>query len=68
MNRLKPLLNQLISPKQIGFLEGKNFFDGIVLVQEVVHFLISKMYPSMMIKLNFSKAYDRLNLDFLLQV
>jgi hypothetical protein len=36
-NRLKPLLNSLILPKQGGFVEGRKIWDNIILVQEAIH-------------------------------
>ena len=41
MNRLKPLLPNLISPEQSGFVEGRQILDGVILVHEVIHSLKS---------------------------
>ena len=55
----------LISPEQSGFVEGRQIFDGVVLVHEVLHSLKSSRIPGMMIKLDIAKAYDKLNRDFM---
>ena len=64
-NRLRPLLPILISPEQAGFVEGRQILDGIILVHEVIHSLKQDKTPGMLLKLDLSKAYDKLNWDFL---
>ena len=64
-NRLKPLLPSLISPVQSGFVEGRQILDGVILVQEVLHSLKNSRIPGMLIKLDISKAYDKLNWVFI---
>lgn len=66
--RLKPLLDKLISAEQTGFVEGRQILDGLVVTQEVIHSLKVKKQKGMMIKLDFSKAYDRLNWNYLEKV
>lgn len=38
-NRLKLLLPQLISPEQLGYVEGRQILDGIILMHEIIHSL-----------------------------
>ena len=38
-NRLKPLLMDLVSQEQSGFVEGRQMLDGVILVHEVMHSL-----------------------------
>jgi len=63
--RLKPILVNIISLEQTGFVEGRQILDGLVVAQEVIHSLKQKKEKGMMIKLDLSKAYDRLNWNFL---
>eukprot|EP00253_Pinus_taeda_P017716 PITA_17716 len=63
--RLKPLLDKLISVEQTGFVEGRQILDGLVVTQEVIHSLKVKKQKGMMIKLDMSKAYDRLSWNYL---
>jgi len=60
-NRLNPILIKLISPEQGGYVEGKKISDGIILAHETIHSLKSAKLHGMTIKLDMSKAYDRLN-------
>jgi len=56
--RLNPLLDSLIFAEKIGFVEGRQILDGLVVTQEVIHSLNMKKQKGMMIKLDLSKAYD----------
>jgi hypothetical protein len=38
-NRLKPILQEIISPEQGGFVEGRKILDGIVVSHETIHSL-----------------------------
>lgn len=62
---LKPFLPNLISPEQTNFMEGQQILDGFVTSQEIVHSQMDQKLPGMMIKLDLSKAYDRLSWDYL---
>eukprot|EP00253_Pinus_taeda_P007421 PITA_07421 len=66
--RLKPLLPSIISPEQMGFVEGRQILDGLVVTQEMIHSLNQKKQRGMMIKLDLSKAYDRLSWRYLRMV
>lgn len=66
--RLKPLLPSIISPEQTGFVEGRQILDGLVVTQEMIHSLNQKKHRGMMIKLDLSKAYDRLSWRYLRMV
>lgn len=60
-NRLKPLLPLLISPEQTGYVEGRQIMDGMILSNEVIHSLKLLKKPGMIIKLDLSKAFDKLS-------
>ena len=64
----KPLLSGLISPKQMGFVEGKQILDGIILTHEIIHSLKQTKTSRMLIKVDIAKAYDKVNWMFLKEV
>ena len=64
-NRLKPLLPLLISPEQSDYVEGRQILHGIILAHEVVHSLKTSKTPGMILKLDLSKAFDKLSWTFI---
>lgn len=62
VNRLKPLLPDLISPMQNAFVAGRQIQDNIGIAHELVHFLKfrrTKCKFELVIKLDMHKAYDK---------
>lgn len=67
-NRLKPLLHQFISPFQSAFIPGRLISDNSLLAFEIAHFLKRRRYGKFgygALKLDMSKAYDRVEWPFL---
>eukprot|EP00253_Pinus_taeda_P013020 PITA_13020 len=67
-NRLKPLLPLLILPEQTGYVEGRQIMDGIILSNEVIHSLKIFKNPGMIMKLDLSKAFDKLSWEYIKQM
>lgn len=67
-NRLKLILPRIINPNQGGFVVGCQILDGIVLAHEIVHSTFTSGEDVMLLKLDISKAYDRVDWDFLMLV
>ena len=69
-NRLKPILDRLISPTQSAFVPGRSIHDNSVLVQDAIHSLKKKKDAQgwMEFKIDLEKAYDRLSWEFVEQV
>lgn len=67
-NRLKPLLEKIISPTQSAFVKGRLIQDNIVLAHEIIRKLKRKKGADgcMAVKLDMSKAFDRVEWGFLL--
>ena len=64
-NRLKPLMPLLISPEQTGYVEGRQILDGIILTHEIIHSLKICKKPGMLLKIDLSKAFHRLNWNYI---
>lgn len=60
-NRLKPLLPNLISPKQTGFVEACQILDGIIMAHEMIHSLKQTKTLGMLLKVDLAKAYDKVD-------
>lgn len=68
-NRLKPLLNMLISENQCAFVPNKLITYNIMLAFETQHYLKRKTQGKegfAALKLDISKAYDRVEWSHLL--
>jgi exonuclease III len=67
-NRLKCFLPTIVSPEQSAFVPGRLISDNILVAFESLHSMSSRMSGKkgfMALKLDMSKAYDRLEWDFL---
>jgi hypothetical protein len=58
---LKPILPFIISLEQSRYVEGRHILDNIILAHELIHSLHSTKSPSMLLKLDLSKAFDKLS-------
>jgi hypothetical protein len=63
--RLKLILPTIISPEQSGYVKGRQILDSIILAHEVIHSLQKTKMPGMLLKLDLSKAFDKLSWEYL---
>lgn len=69
--RLKPLLHVLISDTQSAFVSGRAISDNVLITHETLHFLRTskaKKRCTMAVKMDMSKAYDRIEWGFVKEV
>lgn len=62
--RLQPILRDVISLEQTAFLQLRFILDNIVLTQESLHWAKTSKQPTVFLKLDFSKAYDKVSWNF----
>jgi len=60
-NRLKPTLPYLVSEEHTSYVEGRQILNNIIQAHEVVHTLTSKRQVGMIMQLDISNAYDKVN-------
>ncbi|KAK6780041.1 hypothetical protein RDI58_022225 [Solanum bulbocastanum] len=64
--RLAPILPNLISPNQSGFVKGRSITENIMLAQEIIHQIKRPTIGSnVVIKLDMAKAYDRVSWSYI---
>jgi hypothetical protein len=54
-------LPTIISPEQSGYIEGRQILDSVILAHEVIHSLQKTKTPGMLLKLDLSKAFDKIS-------
>eukprot|EP00253_Pinus_taeda_P029977 PITA_29977 len=59
--RIVPILSRNISMEQFGFLDGRQIHEAIGVAQEVIHSVKQKKKKGAVLKIDLSKAYDRIN-------
>jgi mannosylglycoprotein endo-beta-mannosidase len=63
--RIKWILPKSISQKQFGFLEGRQIHEAIGVSQEAMHIIKNHKIKGAVLKIDLSKAYDRVSWIFL---
>ncbi|MBV5331928.1 reverse transcriptase family protein, partial [bacterium] len=67
-DRLGPCLNEVISPEQTAFLQGRNMGDSIMLLQGLPRLLCRDMKQALAVFCDFEKASDTIDRKFLFRI
>ncbi|XP_071713279.1 uncharacterized protein [Rutidosis leptorrhynchoides] len=67
-NRLIKVVPELVGSEQSAFIKGRFILDGALIANETLDFLKSSKQKGLIFKVDFEKASDYLNWDYLLDV
>jgi hypothetical protein len=59
--RLTPYAGKIISETQTTFIPGRYILEGVVVLHEILHEIRVKKLKGIILKLDFEKAYDKVN-------
>jgi hypothetical protein len=65
--RVEPYMGKLISSCQTAFIKGRNIMDGVMSLHEILHEARRKKQQGVVLKLDFEKAYDKVDWDYLMK-
>nr|KYP53716.1 Retrovirus-related Pol polyprotein LINE-1 [Cajanus cajan] len=67
VHRIRPYLDEFIGPLQSSFILGRGTSDNALIAQEIIHCMHKKKSKAghIIFKIDFKKAYDKINWDFL---
>jgi len=67
-NRLRSVIGYVISDAQSTFIKGRQIFDGILVANEVVNDARKRKKDLLLFKVDFEKAYDSIDWNYLEEV
>jgi hypothetical protein len=66
-NRISSIAEKIIHPTQTAFMPGRHILEGVVILHETIHELHRKKLDGVLFKIDFEKAYNKVNWSFLQQ-
>jgi hypothetical protein len=60
-------MDKLISSCQTAFIKGRNIMDGVMSLHEILHEAKRKKQQGIVLKLDFEKAYDKVDWEYLMK-
>jgi hypothetical protein len=67
-SRLEIVCHMIIAKEKSTFIKGKLILESVVNAHEVLHAIHKSKQHGVILKLDYEKAYDRVNLDFLIEI
>jgi len=65
--RLEKVLPEIIHSNQNAFVKGRSIFDAIRTIDDLMEYTKEKDLPGILVAIDFEKAFDTLNLNFLIR-
>ena len=64
-NRIKSVLDDIISRDQTGFIKGRSLVENIRVIYDIMKFTDEQQIPGLLLLIDFEKAFDSLSWNFL---
>jgi hypothetical protein len=61
------IAQKTINPSQMAFILGRNIMEGVIVLHETIHEMHRKKQNGIIFKIDFEKAYDKINWSFIQQ-
>ena len=68
VERMKKVINNMINRHQMKFIKGRQIMDATLIASECVDTRIRGEVAGLMCKLDFEKAIDHVNWEYLLSI
>jgi hypothetical protein len=65
--RLEPYIKKIIGVNQNAFMKKRSIIDDIISLHEIFHHTPVKKQVGIVLKLDFEKAFDKINSEFLIK-
>jgi hypothetical protein len=66
--RLEKVCQRLVGREQSVFIRGRYILESVMVAHKVVHSIHKSKDPRVILKLDYKKTYDKVNIDFLLEI
>ncbi|OAY83008.1 LINE-1 retrotransposable element ORF2 protein [Ananas comosus] len=66
--RLQLVMDKLVNPFQTTFIKGRHILDNFYSAHILIHHLHSSKHKAALLKIDFERAFDQINWDFLFQL
>lgn len=63
--RIEPVAHKIIQREQTAFIKGRNIMTGVLSLHEIMHQTKITGKVGIILKLDFEKAYDKVNWEFM---
>ncbi|KAJ0897860.1 putative RNA-directed DNA polymerase [Helianthus annuus] len=67
-NRMRMVLESVISDSQSAFLKGRYILDGPLIINELISWIKKSKMKAFFLKIDFEKAYDNVNWNFVTSI
>jgi hypothetical protein len=64
-NRVEQICNRLLAPNQTTFVKGRYILESVVSAHEILHDSMKRKEKGLILKLDYEKAYDKIDWQFL---